>query len=275
MHSLSYRALPLLLSFALLALMGVLRPDEVRPTPPATGGGAPTWEEGDHQAYSTDTLTQDRSDETDDYEADSALTYTLEEQLMRGDGSLSEELDLGDISVQVYSNVDPGESASNPRNTLLWTGGEVLELDQSILDGVIYGITVCDLDSDGHKELALYSKGGGSRAPMDFLLLEWADGQWTSHKLCPLPEDTPELPEGSYLARGEYPTIWDDSVDVLRPIFKRGDAMCCPSGGWHRVRYTFTEDTFHVLGVSTGPSSESWDNAYQGLCRNCSGHKGW
>ena len=41
MHSLSYRALPLLLSFALLALMGVLRPGEVRPTPPATGGGAP------------------------------------------------------------------------------------------------------------------------------------------------------------------------------------------------------------------------------------------
>lgn len=269
MRSLSYRALPLLISFALLALMGVLRTDEVRPTPPATGGEVPTSKEGDHHAYSADTLTQD----WDDYQADSAWTYTLEEQLMRGDGSLSEELDLGDISVRIYSSIDPGESASAPRNTLIWTGGKTLELDRSLLAGVIYGITVCDLDSDGHKELALYTKGGGTRAVMNFLLLEWADGQWTSYTLCPLPEDVPELPEGSYLARGEYPTIWDDSVDVIRPIFKDGDAMCCPSGGWHRVRYAFTENTFHVLDVTTGPSSESWDNAYQGLCRNCSGHK--
>ena len=214
MHGFSYRALPLLLSLILLAVMGVLRPD-----------GA--------SAFAADTVAEDLISE--DLPENAAPNLRI-----------SDPINFGEMELRVISDCSDGFCA--PKHSITWGDGASLELQDDQLNEPIERIVVCDLDQDGDLELALTTTSCGSGLYGAFLLLEWSEDAWTPHKLCSVPESEHEGGMGH-----ERIAVWDDHVEVTFPQYAEGDANCCPTAGYHSNNYVFENDSFNFIGSFEGP----------------------
>ena len=166
---------------------------------------------------------------------------------------ISERFSFGDMELRILSDCSEGLCA--PNHSIAWGNGETLNLSPDWIVDPIESVTVCDLDCDGDPELAITTACCGSGRYSELLLLEWAMGQWTPHRLCELPD---------YATRGrmghERITIWEDRVEVEFPLYNEEDPNCCPTAGRRSISYIFADDAFRFDRSVDGPASEemSW-----------------
>jgi len=218
MHRFSYRALPILLSLLLIAFMGVLRTDDSR---------------------------IDASTPTE--------VVTSSEEISESALHVIERISFGDMDLRILS--DSSEGLCAPSHSIAWGNGETLSLSPEWIVDPIESVTICDLDCDGDPELAITTACCGSGRYGELLLLEWAMGQWTPHRLCEIPD---------YAAHGrmghERITIWEDRVEVEFPLYKEGDANCCPTAGRRSLSYIFVDDAFRFDCSVDGPAPEQMNS---------------
>jgi hypothetical protein len=141
-------------------------------------------------------------------------------------------------TARVWIPTDEPRSIGTYRAEIEWPDGAIDRI-RSERDGMIAGVWLADLESDGTIELivALSSAGSGSYGSIH--LHQHRDGAFVGIHVSGL--DGPE--SAGYMGHDVF-TVEGGHLYRTFPVYAEGDPNAAPSGGRVRLRYSFDEDAW-------------------------------
>lgn len=114
-----------------------------------------------------------------------------------------------------------------------------LEIENRVIkqeiDGAVTGVEVADINSDGSPEIYIFVNSAGSGA-YGSLVAYSANHKKSLSEIYLPPLENDKKNSIGYMGHDEF-TIIENSFARRFPIYKEGDANCCPKGGTRQLQY--------------------------------------
>ena len=114
-----------------------------------------------------------------------------------------------------------------------------LEIDNRVIkqeiDGMVTGAEVADINADGSPEIYIYVNSAGSGA-YGTLVAYSANNKKSLSEIYLSPLEDDKKNSVGYMGHDEF-SIIENSFARRFPIYKKGDANCCPKGGMRQLQY--------------------------------------
>ncbi len=127
-------------------------------------------------------------------------------------------------------------SGSLNQLTIIPTG---LEISNSVIkqeiDGSVTGAEVADINADGSPEIYVYVNSAGSGSYGTLVAYSANNKKSLSGIYLPSLEDDKKNAVG-YMGHDEF-KIMKSTLSRSFPVYKEGDANCCPKGGTRQLQY--------------------------------------
>jgi len=164
--------------------------------------------------------------------AATVLALALEAIPARALEAYDETLSLQGVRFRVQC-----DNASSENTLTLKPSG--LEIDNSpisvVVDGVVTGAEVADLNADGSPEVYVYVTSAGSGAYGS--LAAWSANRKKSLSMISLPELAEDTVHGKgYMGHDEF-VMAEQYLVRSFPVYREGDSNAAPSGGTRQLRY--------------------------------------
>lgn len=103
------------------------------------------------------------------------------------------------------------------------------------IDGSVTDVEVADLNKDGSPEVYVYVTSAGSGSYGSLVAYSANHNKSLSEIYLPLLENDKKVSQG-YMGHDEF-SIVDNRLTRHFPVYKKGDANCCPKGGIRQLQY--------------------------------------
>jgi len=105
-----------------------------------------------------------------------------------------------------------------------------------------------DLDADGLFEVILWAQAPGSGSYGELIFMEWTGRDLEVRGL----PDVDAANRFGYLGHDGFEVL-DRTVSRTFPVYKAGDANCCPSGGRATLIYEYAAEEIRLVSASVVP----------------------
>ena len=119
--------------------------------------------------------------------------------------------------------------------------GKHVHIDFQI-NGRVENSWVTDLDRDGDFEVIVFTKCAGSGGFGEAFVYEWDEIELEERKLPPLSSDE----KIGYMGHDIF-KVEDNCLIREFPIYREGDANCCPKGGRRKIIYSFRDNVWKSM----------------------------
>lgn len=112
------------------------------------------------------------------------------------------------------------------------SSGQHAFLKEVVIDGIVMGSHLADLNDDGFQEVYIFNQSAGSGSYVQMIAYQIGQGRMDTILL----EDLKEPVASMYMGHDSF-SLEKKSLTRFFPRYHELDPNCCPTGGTHRIDY--------------------------------------